>query len=367
MPAPYDYRTVVPDIGPALSTIADAIDQRREKKRLSEIGGMLSSGNLSGAADAAYKSGDLKTGLAAQGMDQARQDKIMGILGNAAQQADTPEKWTQFIGTVSKRFPGADLTQYQDFTSRDAVLAEFPAPAPEFGVASPGATIFNKGTGEVSGTVPGKPGGGIANLSVTEKKAVFEAEDDIANLGGTIETLTKARDLNQGTYEGVGAKTRGFLGAKLPDLMVPDFIASPEGGSATTEWQNIMSMEAIKNMSQTLKGVTTDFELRKFENVLADPSTPKDIRERIIDRMLTLAARKKQILENRMEGVRGRTYFGPQGGMTESPGIPDNIETLEGDIDPQTAIDQANEAIAQGADPEAVKARLLEMGIQLAD
>ena len=125
MPIPTDYTVPVPDISGPLSQITDALDKRRERKRLSEIGGMIQSGNLSGAAGAAFGGGDLRTGLAVKGMDDERQAKVAAILGNAARQADTPEKWSQFVNVVGKRFPGTDLSPYQEYSSRDAVVAEF--------------------------------------------------------------------------------------------------------------------------------------------------------------------------------------------------------------------------------------------------
>jgi hypothetical protein len=152
------------------------------------------------------------------------------------------------------------------------------------------------------------------SLSVTEKKEVFDAEDDLANIDATVETLNKALELNPQTMSGFGASALATYGAKAPSWLVPDKMEGP--ARATNEWQTIMSMEAIKNMSQTLKGVTTDFELRKFENVLADPSTPRDVRERTIKRMIGLAKRKSQILKDRLEGVRGGTYFTPRGGAS---------------------------------------------------
>lgn len=144
MPEPFDYRATVPDISGPLSTISKAIDERRERKRLSEIGGMIQSGNLSGAAGNAFSQGKLDAGIALTKMDADRQSKVAETLGKYAQAADTPEKWGQYIDIVSKRFPGARLEAYRDFSARDAVLAELPK---EFGSA--GNKIYDKATGKV--------------------------------------------------------------------------------------------------------------------------------------------------------------------------------------------------------------------------
>lgn len=64
-------------------------------------------------------------------------------------------------------------------------------------------------------------------LTSVEKKAIFETEDNLANLDGTIQAFTAAQGLNDNTYEGYTGGLRGSIGSKLPDSIVPDFIADP--------------------------------------------------------------------------------------------------------------------------------------------
>lgn len=77
-------------------------------------------------------------------------------------------------------------------------------------------------------------------------------------------------------------------------------------------------------MAETLKGATTDFELREFVKLLADPSTPPDTRKRVIERMQTLAQRQMQIKKDRLDQLRGQTYYKPGGGAS-SPALPDPL------------------------------------------
>jgi hypothetical protein len=157
-------------------------------------------------------------------------------------------------------------------------------------------------------------------ISATDKKAIFEAEDAVPALKGTVENLNRALELNNKTFSGAGAGTRAAIGSNLPDWMVPDFVADRKTADATTEWQKIMGPEALQAMASTLKGATTDFELRKFIEMLGDPQTPPKVREGVINRMKTLVERKMQLQESRVRDLRGGTYFKPDGGS--SPASP---------------------------------------------
>ena len=84
----------------------------------------------------------------------------------------------------------------------------------------------------------------------------------------------------------------------------------------------MMSPEALQTMANTLKGATTDFELRKFTEMLADPETPPEIRARVIQRLQTLAQRKMEIIDRRTKDLRGGNYFKPEGEQPQQPGAP---------------------------------------------
>src|SRR5215211_7316930 len=125
-------------------------------------------------------------------------------------------------------------------------------------------------------------GAKVKDISPTDKKAIFEAEDALPPLDNTLSTLKRAKELNSQTFTGYGAGT----------------------------------------MSQTLKGATTDFELRNFVERLADPTTPPEIRASIIDRMTTLTERQKEVASERIKGLKAGTYYGGTGGRPgfQTPG-----------------------------------------------
>jgi hypothetical protein len=207
---------------------------------------------------------------------------------------------------------------------------------------------------KAAGIAPGTPEAAKAlfprtdtPISATDKKAIFEAEDSLPQIKGTIEALDRALELNRKTYTGYGAELFGNIGTKAAGAVG---IQPSEQARATAEWSKLMGAESIQTMASTLKGATTDFELRKFVEMLADPSTDVSVRENIIKRMKTLAERQMNIADARIKDLRGGTYF--------KPGSNPGTAAPAGD-----PISLARDAIARGADRNAVIQRLQQNGI----
>lgn len=158
-----------------------------------------------------------------------------------------------------------------------------------------GETIKELGTSPSSMPKAGGP------MTASMLKLQRETESGIVDLQNTKAVLGRALELAPKAFSGMGAGTRAYLGSRLPDGAVPDFVADKAGSDATTEFGNIMSMEAIQSMSNSLKGATTDFELRKFEQVLSDPSVPPNIKIATINRMLALADSKLALEQQRLD------------------------------------------------------------------
>jgi hypothetical protein len=66
--------------------------------------------------------------------------------------------------------------------------------------------------------------------------------------------------------------------------------------------------------------------LNEFVKLLADPSTPIETRGRIIERMQQLAIVKRKMIRERVNELRGGTFFRPGGGTSDEP--------MEDDADP---------------------------------
>jgi hypothetical protein len=80
-----------------------------------------------------------------------------------------------------------------------------------------------------------------------------------------------------------------------------------------------MGTEAIKNMSETLKGASTDFEMRQFLERAADVSKSPGVRKEAMEGFLRLAKEELAVRQKRAEQIRGGTQYKPQGGAAPAP------------------------------------------------
>jgi hypothetical protein len=150
-------------------------------------------------------------------------------------------------------------------------------------------------------------------LSTTDRKAIMDAEDQVPIIQNTIGQLQRARTLNRQAYSGAFAGYGTAIGTS--GVPLSGLIADPKRAEASREFNQIMSGQAVEQMSAILKGATTDREMAQFKEILGNPSTPPDIRERTIDRMVQLAERQMQLQQTRIQQLRGRDYFRPNGGQ----------------------------------------------------
>ena len=227
--------------------------------------------------------------------------ELMTVLGSAAMYSlggkidgtPDPVKWTETMDSLAEHF-GLETGPYRDNPALAPILANASMTAAQRIQVAKNDQDFLQSLKEFQLEVdkaaanagkPQSPAGKLAadhaaglidddtykaastkatagpKLSATELKAVYAAEDEIPNLDASINQLESALKLNDKVFSGYGAGTRGAIGAKLPDGMVPDFVADPESGAATSEYQAIMTGEAATAMSAALKGATTDREL----------------------------------------------------------------------------------------------------------
>lgn len=213
-----------------------------------------------------------------------------------------------------------DVARMNADSARVTATKSAPVIVPKIGLpdgrTQPG--IVDPTTGNV--TPIGSPVGDEVKLTSADRKAIFESEDDLAKLDSTIAAIKRAKDLNPKVFTGIGASYLGAIGTSgLPGV---NSIIDKDRSAATNEWNQIMGGEAIKNMSATLKGASTDMELRKFVSLMADTSQPPQVREAAMNRVLQLAERQRQISADRMNQLRGGQYYKKDGGQSGSGGKP---------------------------------------------
>jgi hypothetical protein len=284
-----NYAKVLID-GGQIAGIGDAYMKGRDRRTAQELEAArkaVLAGGVPTGPDGRPAYGDLASQLFAIG----DADTAMGFTRLAETQAERDWERSRPIEVAGGRLidPGTYKPVYE------------PPPDPSEGWSlSPGEVRYDAQGNPIASAPPKPP-----TMGASDRKALYASEDEALNVEGTISALEHAKELNSKTFSGAGASTRAWAGSKLPDWAVPDAVADRTGAEATNEWQNIMSAEAIKTMSQALTGATTNFELQKFEQLLSDPSTPPKTRENVINRMIYLAKRKASLLEDRTKELRG--------------------------------------------------------------
>jgi hypothetical protein len=166
-----------------------------------------------------------------------------------------------------------------------------------------------------------------AKKSVTEMKQIYSSDDEVTTLSNTIKALDDAAKLispeaeaaGTAAFEGTGSGIAGIIGSRFPG---GNLLFDENRSKATDEYGAMMSFEAIKAMADTLKGATTDFELNKFVEILADPSQPREIRRRTMGRMRQLAQDRLNLAKRRSEEIRtGDYYRNPNGVSSPSSAV----------------------------------------------
>lgn len=154
------------------------------------------------------------------------------------------------------------------------------------------------------------------SLTATDKKAILEADDKVATNQAVKKALEEALKLNDQANEGWFAGMRATLGNNLPDLMVPDFISSPESSAATTNLDNAVVGQALTQLKAVFGGNPTEGERKILLDLQGSSSQPKAVRKEIFDRAMRAADARLAINQREAEQLRGGTYYKPGGGAT---------------------------------------------------
>lgn len=150
-----------------------------------------------------------------------------------------------------------------------------------------------------------KPVGGQPKLDSTTRRAVFEAQDELPNLKAAVDQLSEARDLLPQIYTGIGSGVRSYVNQAMPEGL-PNVFSDPNRAKATQRYNQILGTESISAMSQTLKGATTDFELREFSRLMNDPNQRPETKRAALETMIRKAQSHYQNKVDRIGEYGGR-------------------------------------------------------------
>lgn len=164
-------------------------------------------------------------------------------------------------------------------------------------------------------------------VTAGDRQAIREADDQVMSADNASITLKRALDLSPSAMTGATSGTRAFLANNLPDVMVPDFIASPDDARITTELDNTVTAGALEQMKSIFGGNPTEGERAILLEIQGSSSQPKAVREAIYKRALAAVERRKQFNSDRATELRGGTYYDakrPAAGENAEP-LPDPL------------------------------------------
>lgn len=140
------------------------------------------------------------------------------------------------------------------------------------------------------------------NLSATEQKELFEAEDSVNASKNVILNLTRAKELNNKAYSGFAAGARRTIARNIPG------VEDSEGVTATTELETLVGQNMLDQLKATFGGAPSDAEGRVLRELQGSLSMSPKEREAVWDRAIALAARRLKTNQTKMESIRKGAY-----------------------------------------------------------
>lgn len=138
-------------------------------------------------------------------------------------------------------------------------------------------------------------------VTAGDRKAIREADKEVVDYDLALGQLNKALELNKtagsGFFNDMTSTFRNKTGASNPQSL------------AAGHLQNILSTEAIKNMSETLKGASTDREMFKFIELAGDVSLPPELRKEYLEAAVRKMQSHRALAARQSNEIRGGDYY----------------------------------------------------------
>lgn len=151
-------------------------------------------------------------------------------------------------------------------------------------------------------------------LTATDKKAILEADEMVAANENAIAALEQAEALSGEANAGWLAGERAWLGNNLPDLMVPDFISSPDSSESTASMDNAVIGQALTSLKALFGAAPTEGERKILLDLQGSSSMPRNVRAGVFARARAAAERRLEFNRQRAEQLRGGGFYKPGGG-----------------------------------------------------
>jgi hypothetical protein len=138
-------------------------------------------------------------------------------------------------------------------------------------------------------------------LTVTDKKAILEADEAVNSTEGAIVSLQRAKELSKTAYDGATANERAWVTSQF----------GSQAGEDTRELLQTVTEGALQQLKAIFGGMPTEGERKVLLEVQGSAELPQAVREKIYDRAIGLANKRLAFNKARAEELRGGTYYKP--------------------------------------------------------
>ena len=170
-------------------------------------------------------------------------------------------------------------------------------------------------------------------LTATDRKAILEADEGVLAAETAIKALTEAKALSPRAYGGWGASARAAIGNNLPDILVPDGVASPSRSQDTASLNNLVVSNALSQLKAIFGGVPTEGERKILLEIQGSVNQPDNVRQEIYSRAASMAEKRLQFNKERASQLRGGDYYkaqpSPRNETPSSPAAPNRAAIEE--------------------------------------
>lgn len=154
-------------------------------------------------------------------------------------------------------------------------------------------------------------------LTATDKKAILDAEEKLQSAKSTITNLQQAKTLSPKAMQGPGASTRGYLSSFLGETS-----DLGKSGIATQDLENLVTTNALQSLKAVFGGNPTEGERAILLDVQGSVGKPDAVRQKIYDRAIEAANRRLGFEQQRVDELRGGSFYKPQGGLSKNASEP---------------------------------------------
>lgn len=154
-------------------------------------------------------------------------------------------------------------------------------------------------------------------LTATDKKAILEADEGVLAAETAIKALNDAKALSPRAHSGAMPGARAWIGNNLPDVLVPDGLASPQSAEATSELENVVTSQALAQLKSIFGAAPTEGERKILMEIQGSIGQPDNVRQKIYDRGIAMAEKRLAFNRQRAQELRGGSYYRNPGQATE--------------------------------------------------